>query len=121
MITKRIGPTFSRCKNQVARDIAEGVRARLTPRERTLLTHAPPVSPEAYEYYLRGLFFHNLHTGGLEAGDRDLSEGDQPQSFLRARPRRSRGELLRPGLFRGGAVARGYPQGRGRSTRGAAG
>ena len=49
-------------QSKVARNVAEGVRARLTTRERALVTHAPTVSPQAYEYYLRGLYFEYQFT-----------------------------------------------------------
>ena len=51
-----------RLQNNVARSIAEGVRARLTNPERNLLTRARPVNAEAYEYFLRGMYFYNRFT-----------------------------------------------------------
>lgn len=42
----------------VARDIAEEIRVKLTPQERTHLAHARPVDPEAYEACLKGRYYY---------------------------------------------------------------
>jgi len=42
-------------QSEVAETIARQVRAKLTPQERTRLTSARPVNPEAYEAYLKGM------------------------------------------------------------------
>lgn len=44
-------------QNEVARDIAEHVRGKLTPQEEVRLARARSVSPEAYDDYLRGRFY----------------------------------------------------------------
>jgi TolB-like protein/DNA-binding winged helix-turn-helix (wHTH) protein/Tfp pilus assembly protein PilF len=49
-------------QDEVARDIAEEIRAKLTPEERTRLADARPVNPEAHEAYLRGRFLWNQRT-----------------------------------------------------------
>jgi TolB-like protein/DNA-binding winged helix-turn-helix (wHTH) protein len=49
-------------QDKVARDIAEEIRVKLTPEERTRLTDARPVNPEAHEAYLRGRFLWNQRT-----------------------------------------------------------
>jgi TolB-like protein/DNA-binding winged helix-turn-helix (wHTH) protein len=49
-------------QDEVARDIAEEIRVKLTPEERTRLTDARPVNPEAHEAYLRGRFLWNQRT-----------------------------------------------------------
>jgi TolB-like protein len=49
-------------QDELARDIAEEIRVKLTPEERTRLTHARPVNPEAHEAYLRGRFLWNQRT-----------------------------------------------------------
>jgi TolB-like protein len=44
-------------QDEVARDIAEQVRIKLTPKERTLLTEAHPVDLEAHDAYLKGRYW----------------------------------------------------------------
>lgn len=52
-------------QDEVARDIADEVRVKLTPQERARLTTSHTVNPEAHEAYLKGRFYWNLFT---EAG-----------------------------------------------------
>jgi TolB-like protein/DNA-binding winged helix-turn-helix (wHTH) protein/Flp pilus assembly protein TadD len=52
-------------QREVARAIAQNVRAKLTTEQRARLGSAPPVNPEAYEAYVRGRYFWNQRT---EAG-----------------------------------------------------
>lgn len=49
-------------QDEVARDIAEEISVKLTAKERTRLTNARPVNPEAHEAYLRGRFLWNQRT-----------------------------------------------------------
>ena len=49
-------------QDEVARDIADEIRAKLTPEERTRLADARLVNPEAHEAYLRGRFLWNQRT-----------------------------------------------------------
>ena len=49
-------------QDEVARDIAEEIRIKLTPTERTLLTHPHAVDPEAHDDYLRGRFWWSKRT-----------------------------------------------------------
>jgi len=49
-------------QDEVARDIAEEIRVKLTPEERTRLTDARLLNPEAHEAYLRGRFLWNQRT-----------------------------------------------------------
>jgi TolB-like protein/DNA-binding winged helix-turn-helix (wHTH) protein/Tfp pilus assembly protein PilF len=49
-------------QDEVARDITEEIRVKLTPEERTRLAGARPIDPAAHEAYLRGRFFWNLRT-----------------------------------------------------------
>jgi tetratricopeptide (TPR) repeat protein len=44
-------------QDEVARDIAEQIRIKLTPEERMLLTEAHPVDPEAHDDYLKGRYW----------------------------------------------------------------
>jgi TolB-like protein len=44
-------------QGEVARDIAGEIRIKLTPKERTLLTEARAVDPEAHDAYLRGRYW----------------------------------------------------------------
>jgi TolB-like protein/Flp pilus assembly protein TadD len=47
---------------QVARDVARRIQIQLTPREQATLSAARPVDPDAYEAYLKGLYFWNKFT-----------------------------------------------------------
>jgi TolB-like protein/DNA-binding winged helix-turn-helix (wHTH) protein/Tfp pilus assembly protein PilF len=50
-------------QKEVARSIAEQIRIKLNPNERTGLNHPKAVNPEAYEDYLKGRYFWNKRTG----------------------------------------------------------
>jgi TolB-like protein/DNA-binding winged helix-turn-helix (wHTH) protein/Flp pilus assembly protein TadD len=50
-------------QKKVARSIAEQIRMKLNPNERTGLNHPKAVNPEAYEAYLKGRYFWNKRTG----------------------------------------------------------
>jgi TolB-like protein/DNA-binding winged helix-turn-helix (wHTH) protein/Tfp pilus assembly protein PilF len=52
-------------ERQIAHDIVEGMRIRLTPQDQARLSHARAVNPEAYELYLRA----KLHTGSENRQD----------------------------------------------------
>ena len=49
-------------QRSVARGIASEIRIKLTAQEQTILAGARPVNPQAYEAYLKGLFFQNKLT-----------------------------------------------------------
>ena len=49
-------------QDEVARDIANGIRLELTPQEGARLAGSHPVNPEAHEAYLKGLFYWNQLT-----------------------------------------------------------
>ena len=49
-------------QDQVARDIAEEIRIKLTNKERTLLAGAHPVEPKAHDAYLRGRYWWSKRT-----------------------------------------------------------
>jgi TolB-like protein/Tfp pilus assembly protein PilF len=49
-------------QDEVAREIAEEIRVKLTPEERTRLTDARPLDPAAHDAYLRGRYFWNRRT-----------------------------------------------------------
>ena len=49
-------------QDELARDIADEIRVKLTPEERTRLTDARPVNPEAHDDYLRGRFWWSKRT-----------------------------------------------------------
>ena len=58
-------------QDEIARDITEQIRVKLTPKERSLLTQAHTVDPEAQDAYLRGSYWINqwinqLSLEGLE-------------------------------------------------------
>ena len=44
-------------QDEIAKDVAEQIRVKLTPKERTVVVQAHPVDPEAYDDYLRGTFW----------------------------------------------------------------
>ncbi len=47
---------------EVARDIASGIRIRITPHEQAQLRSVPSVNPETHEAYLRGRYYWNKRT-----------------------------------------------------------
>jgi TolB-like protein/DNA-binding winged helix-turn-helix (wHTH) protein len=49
-------------QDEIARDIAEEIRIKLTPKERSLLTQAHAVDPDAYDAYLRGRYWLSKRT-----------------------------------------------------------
>jgi eukaryotic-like serine/threonine-protein kinase len=51
-------------QNQIASAIADQIRAQLTTQEQASLKSSPTVDPEAYEDYLKGLYFWNRRDGG---------------------------------------------------------
>ena len=55
-------------QQDVAHDIADEIRIKLTPQEQARLSSARPVDPEAQEAYLRGVYFWNKRT------ERDLEK-----------------------------------------------
>jgi len=48
-----------RLQAEVAQAIAAEIQVKLTPQEQARLTDARPVHPEAYQAYMKGLFFYN--------------------------------------------------------------
>jgi Flp pilus assembly protein TadD len=55
--------------SDVARAIAGEIKVTLTPQEQMRLASARPVNPEAYELYLKGVYYSNRRTEeGLERG-----------------------------------------------------
>src|SRR5438046_577762 len=50
-------------ESEIAKNIAETVRAKLTGAEKSSIAKAPTANPEAYELYLKGRFFWNKRTG----------------------------------------------------------
>ncbi|HWX31527.1 MAG TPA: winged helix-turn-helix domain-containing protein [Steroidobacteraceae bacterium] len=52
-------------QDEIAQDITEQIRVKLTPKERSLLIQVHPVDPEAYDAYLRGRYWWGK--GGAEA------------------------------------------------------
>jgi TolB-like protein/DNA-binding winged helix-turn-helix (wHTH) protein len=49
-------------QDEIAQDVAEQIRVKLTPKERSLLVQVHPVDPEAYDAYLRGSYWMNQLT-----------------------------------------------------------
>lgn len=54
-------------QNQVARAIAEQIRAKLTPEQRAALNATPTVNPAAHDMYLKGLYERNTVEGRARA------------------------------------------------------
>lgn len=56
-------------QDQIARDVAEQIRVKLTPNERSLLKQVHVVDPEAHDAYLRGRYWwHTRTVEGLRRG-----------------------------------------------------
>jgi len=56
-------------QDEVARDIANQIRVKLTPQEQAQLSNDRPIKPEAYEVYLKGrYYFSKLSTDGFREG-----------------------------------------------------
>jgi TolB-like protein/Tfp pilus assembly protein PilF len=49
-------------QDEIAQDITEQIRVKLTPKERSLLIQVHAVDPEAYDAYLRGRYWFSLGT-----------------------------------------------------------
>ena len=49
-------------QDEIAQDVAEQIRVKLTPKERGLLVQVHPVDPDAYDAYLRGSYWINQLT-----------------------------------------------------------
>jgi len=49
-------------QDAIAQDVAEQIRVTLTPKERSLLTQQHAVDPEAYDDYLKGVYWGNQYT-----------------------------------------------------------
>jgi TolB-like protein/DNA-binding winged helix-turn-helix (wHTH) protein/Tfp pilus assembly protein PilF len=58
-------------QDEIAEDIAEQIRVKLTPKERSLLIQVHPVDPEAHDAYLKGRYWAYKETseGGWKALD----------------------------------------------------
>jgi eukaryotic-like serine/threonine-protein kinase len=61
-----------RIESSIAQSIASALNAVLTPRETVLLANKPTVNPEAYEYYLKGLYYWRIPVG--TEGNENASE-----------------------------------------------
>src|ERR1700733_1366714 len=55
-------------QDEIAQDITEQIRVKLTPKERSLLTQVHAVDPEAYDAALRGLYWLSLGSLGTREG-----------------------------------------------------
>ena len=44
-------------QNEVVRDLSQQIQIKLTPQEQTNLSHARPIDPRAYDYFLRGRYY----------------------------------------------------------------
>ena len=61
-------------ESEIAKTIADTLRAKLTGSEQTAITKAPTANNEAYELYLKGRFFWNKRTGDDLQRARDYFE-----------------------------------------------
>jgi len=50
-------------ESEIAKNVADALRAKLTGSEKSSITQAPTADPEAYELYLKGKFFWNKRSG----------------------------------------------------------
>src|SRR5207248_4419390 len=50
-------------ESEIAKTIADTLRAKLTGSEERMMSKKPTEDPEAYEFYLKGRFFWNKRTG----------------------------------------------------------
>ena len=67
--------------NEMARAVADEVRAKLTPQEKALLASARPVNPEAYAAYLRGRYFWDKWPEGVEKALESFQEAIKKDPF----------------------------------------
>jgi tetratricopeptide (TPR) repeat protein len=58
----------------VSRDIAEAIRVKLTPQQRTALSAARTVDPDAYDAYLRGRYFLSSMQGVPFGSDQNIKK-----------------------------------------------
>lgn len=82
-----LAPGVLALQDEVARNIAEEVRVKLTPQERQRLTTASATDPSAYEAYLKGRFYANGRTGegirkSIEYFEQAHREGPDPSTRL---------------------------------------
>jgi len=49
-------------QNEVAQSVTQAVRIKLSPQDQVRLTHARPVDPAAYDYFLRGRYYLGRQT-----------------------------------------------------------
>ena len=66
-------------QNEVAQSVTQAIRVKLSPGEQVRLTHARPINPAAYDYYLRGRFYLNRQTKddnktAIEMFERSIAE-----------------------------------------------
>lgn len=76
--------------SEVAHAVAQAVQVEMTHQEGTRLTRRPPVSPETYDLYLKGMFHLNKFTPeGFSQGLAYLDmavEKDPTEPWLRSEP-----------------------------------
>jgi TolB-like protein len=71
-------------QGELASEIADALRATLTPDEKARMEKKPTENTEAYQLYLKGRYFWNKRTeGGAEKRDRVFSAGNRERSELR--------------------------------------
>jgi eukaryotic-like serine/threonine-protein kinase len=62
-------------QEEAARAIADEIRIKLTPQEQTRLARVRPVNPEAYEAYLKGMYYtHQLTREGMNLGVKNFEK-----------------------------------------------
>jgi TolB-like protein/DNA-binding winged helix-turn-helix (wHTH) protein len=70
-------------QDEVAQNIADEIRIKVTPRERTRFASAPRVNPEAYEAYLKGRYF--LTVRSQESAEKSLKYAQKAVALQPAR------------------------------------
>ena len=102
-------------QEEIAWQISEALRLKLTGEQKKKLRKRATVNPEAYQEYLRGRYHWNSWSpDGFRRAGRTLRAGDRARSRVRAGLRGARRYLRRDGLLRVHPAGRGIPAGPGR-------
>ena len=88
-------------QEEIAWQISEALRLKLTGEQKKKLRKRPTVNPEAYQEYLRGRYhWNNFSRGQPQARARSLRARGRSRSDVRARVCRARRRVRRDGVLR---------------------